>query len=227
MKLFVLLVWFCASAIAAGPKWLSQDHTRWTPEQVEQILSSSPWARQTGAIFASTDEDARTYPVPLPTPHDAGLAGGVSSSNGSTDGHWDGGVGRLPRGGTPTLPVTLRWDSALPLRQALRIQGIEAPPDNAYVIGVIGLVPARQSLTPGMRQGLLNQARLMPRGKKAIAPEDVRMDEATGTLWLFFSKKDPIAIGDKEVTFGTTFGSMKVIQKFRLKDMIYRGKLEL
>ncbi|MBV9082557.1 MAG: hypothetical protein JOZ62_07780 [Acidobacteriaceae bacterium] len=227
MKFLVLLVCLCGVPLAAADKWLAKDPAQWTPEEIDRVLSDSAWARQTTAILPSTDEDPRTYPVPLPTPHDAGLAGGVSSTSGSSDGHWDGGVGRLPRDGTPTLPVTVRWDSALPIRQALRIRGSEAPSEKDYVIAVLGMVPAHQPLTAGMRQGLINQARLMARGKKAIVPEDVEIDDGTGAVRIFFSRTEPITSNDKEVTFGTTFGSMKVIQKFRLKEMMYRGKLEL
>jgi hypothetical protein len=254
MKQFAVAAFVCAATFAWASdhqKWLSTDYTQWTSSEREQILNDSPWARQATAFFGTTDEDARTYPVQMPTPRDAGLGGRAVS-----DGSWDGGVGRIPRGGTPTLPVTVRWDSALPVREALfashspdnrDTEHTLAQPDKYYVIAVIGLARGRQPApadpdgpdsdavnqqrTPfdmtQTRQGLMNFSRLTVKGKKPIVPEDVRVDEATGRIQVFFPKSDPITMSDKEVYFTTTYGSIKVTQRFRLKDMTYKGKLEL
>lgn len=253
MKQPRVLVFVCASALclaADHQKWISNDYTQWTPAQTAQMLAYSPWARQATAFFGTTDEDARSFPVQMPTPRDAGAGGRAVS-----DGKWDGGVGRIPRGGTPTLPVTVRWDSALPIREALLASHAPenrdtehtlAEPDKYYVITVIGLArghqvtlsnpdstesPANEGRTPfdvrQTRQGLMNLSRLTPRAKKPIVPEDVRLDEASGRIQIFFPKSEPIVASDKEVFFGTTYGSIKVTQRFRLKDMMYKGKLEL
>ncbi|MBV9265303.1 MAG: hypothetical protein JO061_03955 [Acidobacteriaceae bacterium] len=136
----------------------------------------------------------------------------------------------------PTLPVTVRWDSALPVREALvRSHSAEARDtentlatrDKYYVLTILGLGTAGNSDKTMLRQGLLNEARLMRHGKKPIMPEDARIDEKTGTIQIFFPKTDPITLDDKEVAFGTVFGTVQVIQRFRLKDMVYKGKLEL
>lgn len=234
---------------AADHKWSGKEYTQWTPAETEQVLNDSPWVKHAQAFIGTTDEDARTYPVKGPSARDIGLGGrGVSDDN------WDGGVGKMQRGTDPTLPVTVRWDSALPVREALlRSHGLElrdtentlSQPDKYYVITVFGLAQARkpavdESGNPSQtdpeqdrfwmtrtRQGLLDQARLMRKGKKAIAPDDARIDPATGAVQLFFPKTDPITLADKEVFFGTTFGSIRLVQKFRLKDMTYKGKLEL
>ena len=232
--------------LLAGEKWAGKDYSQWTAEDAGRVLDDSPWVKHAQAYLGTTDEDARTYPVQAPTPREAGL-GGRSAS----DGNWDGGVGRMNRGTDPTLPVIVRWDSALPVRQALlrsHAAGVRdtentlSQPDKYYVIAILGLAPARKSPVDSStgddidrdqfemtrtRQGLLNQARLMRRDKKAIVPEDARIDPSTGTVQIFFPKTDPIAAADKEVTFGTMFGTIRVTQKFRLKDMMYRGKLEL
>jgi hypothetical protein len=78
-----------------------------------------------------------------------------------------------------------------------------------------------------LRLAFLNSARLLRPGKKPLTPEDVHFDEATGTLQIFFPKSDPITLSDKVVVFRTTFGTLKVVQGFRLKDMILKGELEL
>ena len=254
---FVLLAGCVSLLPGADQKWQQKNYGDWTPAETDRILGDSPWAKQGTAFFGSTDEDARTFPVPLPTPQQAGL-GGPSQTQASTDGRWDGGVGRMPKGGTPTLPLTIRWDSAIPVRQALLLthdkesrdtEGSLGKPEKDYVITILGLIPGKNAVpretdpfndTPAApvepkpqidimrtRQGLLAAARLTPKGKPAIHPEDVQVDEATGAVSIFFPKRDPITAADKEVDFETQFGSMKVSQRFRLKDMIYKGKLEL
>ncbi len=215
------------------------------------MLNDSPWSRSVPAFMGTTDEDAREYPVKTPDARSAGLGGREVS-----DGNWDGGVGRLPRGGNATLPVMVRWDSALPVREALLVthsrdtrdtEHTLSAPDKYYVITIEGLVRGRQTAiaaetdspdhppnggrTPydinQIRQGLMNFSRLFPRDKKTIVPADVRIDEQTGTVHIYFPKDVPIELGDKEVSFQSSYGSIKVTQRFKLKEMVYRGKLEL
>jgi hypothetical protein len=253
MKYVHALALLCLPALvlASDSKWMEKDYTQWSTADVRRVLENSGWAKEATAFFGTTDEDARDFPVQSPSPRDAGM-GGRSVS----DGHWDGGVGRIGRGGTPTLPVIVRWDSALPVRQALLrmhdkgardTERTLAAPDKYYVLSVVGLVRARQQMqatsadspdtplgqgrTPydvtQTRQGLMNLARLYPKNEKAIVPADVRVDEETGSVQIYFPRSVPIEPKDKEVLFQITYGSIKVTQRFKLKDMMYRGKLEL
>jgi hypothetical protein len=70
-------------------------------------------------------------------------------------------------------------------------------------------------------------AKLLRKGKPSLLPEDVKLDPSTGAIQFIFPKKNPISIEEKEVTFATPFGPMRISKKFRLKDMTYKGKLEL
>ena len=70
--------------------------------------------------------------------------------------------------------------------------------------------------------------KLLVKGRsRPIEPDDVTLDENTGAIHFFFPRKDPITLNDKEVTLASQFGSMRVLEKFRLKDMTEKGKLEL
>lgn len=236
-----------AAVLYAGQPW-SKDSSIWTKQDAQRILADSPWAQPAIASFASVDADEPAPPGPLPGAAQAGMAG----SRGATDGNWDGGVGRVPSGGLPTLPITIRWDSALPVRQALLRLEPGAAAYNAaqaqrdYIITVIGLVPSGRYRSAGqldtqsrsdsaidpqepeqMLEGLMAQSRLMPRSGKPIAPEDVKLDASTGALHLFFPRTEAIELKQKEVTFATRFGTMTIQKQFRLKEMSYQGKLEL
>lgn len=227
----------------------TKDYTAWTAEDARRVLEDSPWAQRASASFENTDVPEAPPAAPLPGPAQAGMAG----SRGVTDGRWDGGIGRNNRGGVPSLSVIVRWDSALPVRQALaRTQGETAYAreqfQKDYIVTVIGLVPAGRYRAAGhletqsrsgesngvdpqdpeeMLEGLMSTSKLMPRGKASIAAEDVKLDAATGAIHVFFPRTAPIDSADKEVSFATRFGSMTIDKKFRLKDLTYKGRLDL
>jgi hypothetical protein len=253
MKLFLVLI-AAAILLAASEPW-SKNPQSWTAEDAQRILNSSPWAQETKASFGA--DDVREAPDPGPTPGaaEAGMAG----PRGATDGRWDGGVGKMPRGSVPTLSVLIRWDSALPIREAaaqVASASSQRDPDltpataeqatKDYVITLIGLVPARRYRDAGqlsgtsrsddgveardpeeLLEGLMSTARLLRRGRRALAPENVRIDGATGVVHIFFPRTDPIVAAEKDVVFSTRFGSLLVQKSFRPRDMIYKGRLEL
>src|SRR5438105_11546676 len=103
-----------AIALYAAQPW-SKDASQWTTQDAQHILANSPWAQPANASFATVDADEQPAPGPLPGAPQAGMGG----SRGASDGNWDGGVGRIPSAGVPSIPLTIRWDSALPVRQAL------------------------------------------------------------------------------------------------------------
>jgi hypothetical protein len=242
-----------AFAASAGEKWMEKDYNSWTPAQAQRMLLDSPWARRAGAVIQTQAEDPATKDIPLPRPSNVPDPGPSfkSDSYGVDDGQWDGGVAsHARRGDPPTIPVMVRWDSARPVRAALLkshapelldTANTIAQPDKDYVITVQGLAPAHKAPDPdddhadaavpfdlkSVRLAFLNSARLLRSGKKPLAPEDVHLDETTGTLQIFFPKTDPITLSDKVVLFRTTFGTLKVVQGFRLKDMTLKGQLEL
>ena len=251
-ELFLLTV---AVAAHAAQPW-NKDAALWTTEDAERIVANSPWAQPANATFEPVASDEPPPPGPLPGAAQAGMSG-PSAGN---DGKWDGGVGRIPATGVPTLPVTIRWDSALPVREALLRLEEKAQAANAgytpaqlqrdYVITIAGLVPAGRYRSAGqlstrsssdeedgikiepqdpeqLLEGLMAQSRLMARGGRSIAPEDVKLEAETGVLHLFFPRSEAIRLEDKEVTFAARFGSMTIRRRFRLKDMVYRGALAL
>lgn len=244
----------CAGTLMAAQPWNKDPH-QWTAEDARHILLDSPWAEPGTALFGKelTPEDMPA--APLPGAAEAGIAGPQAH----TGVGWDGGPGRDTAGRTPTLPVTIRWDSALPVREAvLKLPASDRTPGDVYtaaqaekdyIITVTGLVPAGRYIGTGelqktsssdedgttvkpqdpeqLLEGLMGASRLSPHEGQPIRPDDVKLDAATGTLHLFFPRHGGIRADAKEVMFTTQFGSMRVAQRFRLKDMKYHGRLEL
>ena len=56
---------------------------------------------------------------------------------------------------------------------------------------------------------------------------DARTGQAGIEFYIFFSKENEITLEDKNVEFVTRLMDRKISKKFKLKDMVYRGELEL
>jgi hypothetical protein len=50
---------------------------------------------------------------------------------------------------------------------------------------------------------------------------------ADGRILFYFPKAEPITLGDKTVEFRLIAGRTEIRKKFPLKEMEYKGKLEL
>ena len=213
---------------AAQPPWKAGTPATWTPGDAQRVLNDSPWSQPTPAGFGSTGDEDEPPPGPSIAVPQAGMAG----PHGATDGRWDGGVGKRPRGGPPVFNVVVRWDSALPVRQAFdRIHTPSVSPEQFetdYVITVLGLVPASPGSNPAqMLAEVRRYSRIWPKDKPPIGPVDAKLDETTGALHLFFPRTPKIELSDREVTFQTRFGSLSIVKRFRLREMLYNGQLEL
>lgn len=261
MKFVVCLATLAvAGSLYAGEKWSRVNFNSLTASQAQLLLNDSPWAKEAKASIVTPKRVAGPDDVPMPQPANVPPPGPSYKSDGYgvDDGKWDGGVGRIRAYTPPTVPVLVRWDSSIPVRQALLQTKDPDVRDTAntvntdekdYIITVIGLVPAerkkrddddadggqtaeeqaaaqRAELTR-IRQGILDSTRLLRPGKRPVIPEDVHLDEASGTLQVFFPRTDPIEAADKEVTFDSQYGTLHVAQSFKLKDMTVQGRLEL
>jgi hypothetical protein len=225
LQLAIFTVFLVGIALA-GPPWKGKnpDPSKWTPAEVELVLSNSPWSQTANAVFPEPGDDEPVSVYALPGAQQAGLPGGVK---GSTDGRWDGGVGKnTGRGQVPTLPVLIRWDTAAPVREALLISHESTPDEVArdYIITVLGLVSAGKDQP---LEGLMSHSSLRIPGKAAVAAEDAKVDAKTGAVRLYFPRSTGITLSDKDVIFSTRFGSLAVVKRFHLAEMVYHGRLEL
>ena len=248
MKPFIAGLLAGILCLAASAPWQKKSPEQWTNEDIQRILSNSPWAQSASATFPDLRKDETPESVySMPGPAQAGMAG----PRGATDGRWDGGVGRNTGIGLmPTLPVIVRWDSALPVRQAISRQ--KASPDilqepKDYILTVEGLIPAGRYRRTGQLQtksssdgaieniddpehlleGLMTHSKLLIKGRTPLTCHDAKIDPETGAVHLFFPKSFEINRSNKEVMFTTRFGSLSVEKRFRLGDMAYNGRLQL
>jgi hypothetical protein len=218
-------------ALTAADFWQEKDFTVWSAQQVEKMLTDSPWARKVTIVVGSLREGALD-----------GFQGGGAGLGGGGE------APRSPDGDNAEfqqvrrVTVTVAWTSALPIRQALvrRQIGPDAPisPDRQrhlsedepfYTVAVAGL-PQRMTARVGTIDEVKAKTALKPARKESIAPDDIRVSrdgDQSVRMEFLFPKRNTIGLDDKEVEFSTTLGDVDVKKKFRLADMMIRGRLLL
>ena len=157
------------------------------------------------------------------------------------------GVGRSARnadpdrGAPPMLTFIVRWESALPVKEArVRLKyGSEAgasaeakrvleTEEPNYVITVSGLsANALRGDAEEVKKRAMADAALIVKGKDPIKPVDFMVQRGDGVTIAVFAFPKSLTLGDKEVEFSAEFDSVRVRQKFQFKNMVFAGKLEL
>ena len=152
------------------------------------------------------------------------------------------GYGRAGGGQSPPQPqLTIQWSGALPVKQALMRGrfGNEAHTaaeakqflqrrETHYLVSVSGF-SGRMARMSQNTDRLKETTSLKRKNTEPIRPEVVQMytHEESVTLYVAFPRTDPIVLEDKNVEFEMKLGPMTVRRKFKLKDMLFDGKLEL
>jgi hypothetical protein len=230
-----------AAPLAAAEPWERQPFPDWSPELVDRLLTDSPWSRPVTVAFDSEPSPHSNYVT-------ASLAQiGLPRIPGI---NWPGSRGpaagpRLPGGTTSVRTevfLTIRWSSALPIRQALALERwtraglgnqeavelLRPPPD--YVVEIFGLPP--EVLPHGARRleaELLQNSVLTLRSRPALKPTSCHVPEQGRHLSaeLRFPRFESLSAEDGILEFAAQAGRMRISAKFRLKTMQYRGRLEL
>lgn len=241
-----VLVLVSAGALAlAASSWQKEDPSQWTSEDLYQILNNSPWSKTVKVTLATQTlrQDEGMGSGRGGGPWGEGMPGGGMGRGGGM-----GGMGRGRRGGgyprseAPTT-VTVQWESALPVRLAQAKLAGAAPdsaskPSKEYVIAVIGL--PKSGLGPEWSGNSgddsdntkladhLKVITVLSIGGERLNPTKVELDQGRDARTVFhFEKSEPVTLHDKDPEFRIATSSMEIKKKFPLKDMQYRGNLQL
>lgn len=214
-----------AAAAHGGAKdfWNERKAAEWTEDEIQQLLTRSPWAKE-ATIF-----DSATHKGVSSAPYAGGIYGpGYETPDGKS----------LPSvRGLKGWGATVRWESALPVREAAKVS---ASPDSGknYIIALVGEIPAASvpsddddAAERQRKLDILKESTRLERKDDPLELQRVKIAPRTsrspsGTLY-YFSRALPLTSEDKQVTFVTKVGPLEVKCKFTLRDMLYRGKLEL
>jgi hypothetical protein len=216
-----------AAALSAWAKdfWNEKKAAEWTDDEIQQMLNKSPWAKDASIFDSAAHKGLSSAPR---------TAGASRRSSGRTN---------APGSATPTAgypanwKAIVRWESALPVREAEKAAKSKDAEEN-YILSIVGDIPGvgvpsdddEPSERKAKMDNLIENTRL-ERRDDPLELQQVKIAAKTplspaGTLF-YFSRVLPIVPEDKQVTFFTKVGPLEVKCKFTLRDMLYRGNLEL
>jgi hypothetical protein len=242
LSVIIAMMFAVAVSLFAEDFWREKPYTQWSQKEVDQILKDSPWAAEISIspevlfnAMRGADGGGR-----------GGFPGGRAGGGGGFPGGGPPGGGGFPggppgggdRGGAPSLPtMTLLWRDAMPLKQALLRKEMLAGststvPDSLnraeteYIVVLAGIP---MPLAPAPADQALEQFALNVDKQKPIYATKIYLEEHERTVDLFmiFPRTRPIAAQDKEVEVVAKYGFLEVKKKFKVKDMMVKGKLEL
>ena len=206
--------------------WNEKKPEDWTEDEIEQMMAKSPWARDASIFDTAAHKGVSNAP----------RAGGVYRRGGGAAPPSD----RNPiptAGSTGNWSATVRWDSSLPVRDALKSPALKGSDEN-YIIALTGEIPGvgvpSEDDSANERQQKLDMLKESTRIERRGDPLELqqvkiapRTHHSPAGTWFYFSRVFPITLEDKQVTFVTKVGPLEVKCKFALKDMVYRGALQL
>ncbi len=241
-----------AWAFASKEFWEAKPASEWNSEEIDRMLTKSPWAKDASVSDGQglgNGGRSRSGGIGFP-----GSGGGIGFPGGGVG--FPGGGGRqgggYPGGGNDggreRITATVRWESALPIQEALRIGAADEKPnpefEKYYVIALIGDLSAnngrrRSSDTSDddddnrtrsdRRIDELKESARLERKDGPIALEKVEEGSRVGSrgpgVYFYFDRKADVSMDDKLVNFSTKLGRMEVKAKFTMKEMLYHGKL--
>jgi hypothetical protein len=239
-------------ALLAADVWEAKPFTEWSDKDLQKVTSNSPWAKQARAVLNAAPAGAPGRARGRGNTGDSEIGeaprgignqgGGVSDASrmGSAPIDIDPGPQALAAG----LPIVIRWQTALPLRQAqMRGKyGKEAATSpeaqkflntepTIYVIGVAGLPGAIVGAGGGdlAKDNILKRTTLTVKGRTAWRPVavDLAPNGSAVDVLLAFPRANAITLEDQEVEFVSMIGTATVTYKWKLKDLLLHGKLEL
>jgi len=233
-KMAVLLLLFGCALVAAD--FWQKPYMEWRDKDVTKMMNDSPWAKSASVSMSGPGGDA----PPLAPGGGGGGFGGPGGPQGGGGSEFGPGA---PGSGPPSVDVVARWQSALPIRQAfVRLKfGAEADKsaeaakfleaqNRPYEIVLSGAMGMFLGGKPGDAAKVLSEVSFLSTTRtgaiKAVQIEVSKPGPKMDVLFAF-PRTMPFMLEDKEVELSTKLGTSNLKYKFKLKDMVVNGKLEL
>jgi len=197
--------------------WNKKNPSEWTDEEIQRLLTKSPWAKQAstivepGARGSSSGSGGGTGPA----------VGGVGSGRG----------GRQQRETGNTAPVSTQglvvWESAQVILDA-RKKPLPKEFKDHYTLSVSG-IPLRQIGDDQLFDQLRQFTSLQPNDQPPVQPGTVQRAAGDASAVLVGFSKDVLELsaGDKSIHFATEVGRVVLKTKFDTKEMRYQDQLAL
>jgi hypothetical protein len=206
--------------LAADPVWKTKPVQQWDEEDAKQVLADSPWVKR--AVVAA---------LPELTAQQRREGGATGGGQGVGIKGLNGGVVRPTK---QVSPMTIRWESAFPVRAAeLKAREIGAPDweGEAYVLAVYDIPDLKVGSNTRTLSNELKPAAVLKRsGKKDVHPYDVElMQQPNGlsAVVYLFPRSEEITLGDERIEFDAQINRLSLAQYFFPSQMEFDGKLQL
>ncbi len=223
--------------LVAGEFW-QKPYTEWSDKDLAKMMTDSPWAKSASVSMSGPGGGPPAMP---------GGGGGFGGGGGGRGGPQGGGGSEFgpgaPGSGPPSFDVVARWQSALPIRQAfVRLKfGAEADKsseaakvleqqERPYEIVLSGPMGMFLGGKPGDAAKALSEVSfLSSRRTGPIKAVQIEVGKPGKTMDVVFAfpRSMPFTVEDKEVELVTKLGTSTLKYKFKLKEMVVNGKLEM
>jgi len=241
MRILPATLLLCVLPSFAEDFWKTKPYTEWTDKELRKMLTNSPWAKEVAAGMQPSGGGGMSKGG---GGRKGGGGGGGMGGGGEGGGEGGGGgMGGRGGGGAPAMMAKVRWQTALPIKQALvkmkfgaeaatstQAQQLLTSADDVYLIVMEGL-PQRMAQMGGARlQENLKKSTMLKRGDKPpILPMQIEVGVAEKMVLVYyaFPRTDAIELEDKDVEFISKVGPMEFKKKFKLAEMVMGGKLTL
>jgi hypothetical protein len=208
--------------LAAGaPTWKTKPVAQWTEDDAREVLRNSPWVkRAVVAILPELTAEQRRKGGATGGGHGVGIEGLTGAAE--------------PRSKGPVGPVTIRWESAFPVRAAeLKAREVGAPDweGDAYVLAVYDVPDLKVVSNNRGQEAELKQIAFLKRsGKKDLKPSSVELMQEPNGLSIVvyvFQPAEEITLGDERIEFTAQINRLSIAQYFFPSQMELGGKLQL
>jgi hypothetical protein len=248
---WVLLILAALPLLAEDP-WAKNAVSQLDEKQVTKLLNNSPWAKDASVWTEGTPGGGAAMPSGGGSGRrgsrgGAGASAGVPSASEGSMGPPIGGNDTAGMGGSPPPPslpkILVRWQSAKPLLEGLGNNDSSAKlakmAEQNYIVLVGGIslggrpgpdgAPPDAERIAQVKKRMADATALKRKGHEPLHPAAVEPVGGPGSriVIFLFPRTDPIDLDDKEITFESAAGPMKIKAKFALKDMMYQGQLAL
>jgi len=232
--------------MAADPPWAGKRAAEWTIADASQVLSNSPWAKLSAPTI-----------LPALTAFERRDGGNIGAQGGGQGMQLDripqalNPLGSLVSKGAQVRPgqgpetrvdkLSIRWETALPIRAAEVKANDEGVPDvdgEDYAIAIYGISFKLASIDKDQKKDLAKELKkislLKIEGRPGKANEFrptrvsvVELENGTAIVVYFFPRSARLTVEDKRVEFDAQVGRIAVAQYFYPPEMLFQGKLEL
>ncbi|HEU0122130.1 MAG TPA: hypothetical protein VFQ91_16495 [Bryobacteraceae bacterium] len=219
-----------------GADWNSKPFPDWSPDIALRVLTDSPWAKGLSVNIEWHKREMKpiTY-KDVPGSNDRVIKDPALGPLG--------GIG-APKPKLPTsADLLIRFPNSLPMRHAKalyqlndeklpagKLNSLIDQPRAGYIVEIFGVPSEVAHQGTGTIESLITRsAYLRTRGGRTYRPVrvDVGIQPTTLKILVHFSNEEPLRVSDDEVEFYADLQLFHCKSKFRLKSMVYLGRLEI